>query len=232
MFSLNSLRLSLLLGLFTWISASSQTNVQEVDSLFREDQFFVGFQYNLLNNPPQGIAQYGLSGGIQLGIIRDMPISKNRRWSFGIGLGYALDYLNHNIQISKNANGQPEYNILSLNAFDSNKLVTHAISLPVELRWRTATPAEYNFFRIYPGFRLSKIFSNRASFSLNSEKLKYTSNIGIQSLEYGPTLSVGYAQFNLNLYYGLNEMFTPEAIDRGAPSGISKIKLGIILYIL
>ncbi len=217
----------------TWLSPGyGQTVSREVDSLFREDQFYVGFQYNLLINEPSGVAQYGLSGGIQLGVIRDLPISKNRRWSIGIGLGYELDYLNHNIQISKDSNNQLKYSVLSLNDFDSNKLVTHAVSVPFEFRWRNATPSEDKFFRIYPGFRLSKIFSNRASFKFNSEELKYTSQIGLETWQYGPTLSLGYAQFNLSMYYGLNKMFTKEAMSHGAPADMSKFKLGLILYIL
>jgi len=217
----------------TLVSAAyGQNAAREVDSLFREDQFYVGFQYNLLNNGPSGVAQYGLSGGVQLGVIRDMPISKNRQWSLGIGLGYELDYLNHNIQISKDSNDQLNYRVLSLNDFDSNKLVTHSLSFPVEFRWRNATPSEHKFFRIYPGFRLSKIFSNRASFKLNSEVLKYTSRLGLETWQYGPTLSLGYAQFNLSLYYGLNKMFTKEAMNNSAPKDMSKIKLGLILYIL
>ena len=40
---------------------------KEVDSLYREDQFYIGITYNLLLNTPPGVRSRGLSGGIQGG---------------------------------------------------------------------------------------------------------------------------------------------------------------------
>ncbi len=210
----------------------SQIDAKKVDSLYRDDQFYVGFNYNLLNNAPASTSQYGLSGGLQFGFIRDMPFSKDRKWSLGIGIGYELDYLNHNIQIQKDSNGSTSYNILLLNNFDKNRWVTHTISLPVELRYRNSSPQKRKFFRFYPGFRFSRTISSKALFNFNGTQLSYSSDLGFAQWQYGPTLSIGYAQFNFNVYYGLNTLFTSEAINVGAPSDISRIKIGIIAYIL
>ena len=53
----------------------------KVDSLYREDQFYVGVTYNVLTNLPTGIGQNGFSSEISVGFLRDMPINKNRTYA-------------------------------------------------------------------------------------------------------------------------------------------------------
>ncbi|MDX1719680.1 MAG: hypothetical protein R3353_05945, partial [Salegentibacter mishustinae] len=38
-----------------------------IDSLYREDQFYVGLTFNLISNKPDAISQSGFSGGIHAG---------------------------------------------------------------------------------------------------------------------------------------------------------------------
>lgn len=44
-----------------------------IDSLYREDQFYAGFHFNLVTNRPSDISQESFSGGVNLGFIRDFP---------------------------------------------------------------------------------------------------------------------------------------------------------------
>ena len=55
----------------------------ELDSLYREDQFYIGVTYNLLGNLPSEVSQNGFSSGFHLGFIRDMPISIKKKSGFG-----------------------------------------------------------------------------------------------------------------------------------------------------
>ena len=42
---------------------------QVIDSLYREDQFYLGITYNLLNNKPNEVKQNGFSSGFNFGFI-------------------------------------------------------------------------------------------------------------------------------------------------------------------
>jgi hypothetical protein len=120
------------------------------DSLYREDQFYIGVSYNLLGKKPMNLSQTGFSSGFHLGFIRDMPINKKRNVAFGIGLGISSNSYNQNLLIDKDNLGNSTYSILDGNGtFIKNKFSTHLIELPFEFRWRTSTPTEYNFWRIY-----------------------------------------------------------------------------------
>src|SRR6476661_10506081 len=72
-----------------------------VDSLYREDQFYVGLSYNLLVNRPTGIRQNKFSSGFTGGFLRDMPINKKRNVAIAAGLGVSYNKYFQNLVISK-----------------------------------------------------------------------------------------------------------------------------------
>jgi hypothetical protein len=47
--------------------AQSITSNDDIDTKYREDQFYIGATYNLLSDVPSGVKIRGLSGGIQFG---------------------------------------------------------------------------------------------------------------------------------------------------------------------
>jgi hypothetical protein len=51
------------------------------------------------------------------------------------------------------------------------------------------------------------------------------------NLQYGLTLSAGYDEFNINVFYGLTSVFN-NAIINGEPIDTSILKFGLIFYIL
>ena len=51
-----------------------------VDSLYREDQFYAGLNYNLLLEKPSGVSQEKISFGFSAGFLRDMPIEVMQLW--------------------------------------------------------------------------------------------------------------------------------------------------------
>ena len=48
-----------------------ETNLTEIDSLYREDQFYASLSYNLIQNRPTGFKQFSFSPGITFGFLRD-----------------------------------------------------------------------------------------------------------------------------------------------------------------
>ena len=75
-----------------------------IDSLYREDQFYLNITYNALQKRIEGIAQNKLSPGIAFGFLRDMPINKSRTFAIATGLGYSLNIFDNNLQIINGEN--------------------------------------------------------------------------------------------------------------------------------
>ena len=51
-----------------------------------------------------GVKSRGLSGGIQFGYLRDMPINERRNVAIAIGLGLSFDQFGQNLFIGEAAN--------------------------------------------------------------------------------------------------------------------------------
>jgi len=214
----------------------SQDNQNEViiDSLYREDQFYAGVTYNLLGNMPSGVSQNGFSSGFLVGFIRDMPINKNRNIALGVGLGYSTNSFNQNLQISKDTNGDYIYTVLDGNSdFSKNKFSQHLIEIPIEFRWRSSTPSEYKFWRIYTGFKTSYVIANTSKYIGSPEDIKYTKISQFNDFQYALTFSFGYNTWNFYLNYSLNPIFESSAqTTEGDSIDMNALKIGLIFYML
>lgn len=216
------------------LGISGQENINKsIDSLYREDQFYIGVTYNLLGNRPENVSQTGFSSGLHFGFIRDMPINKARNISIGLGLGYSTNSFNQNLFISKDEVGTITYSILNdSETYSKNKFSTHLVELPFEFRWRTSTPESYNFWRIYTGFKIGYAFRQTTKFKGDLGNIKQTNISDFNEIQYGFTLSAGYNTWNVYLYYPFNSIFTNEAKLNGSNLDINVIKIGLMFYIL
>lgn len=205
----------------------------KIDTRYREDQFYISFTYNLLNDLPDGLAQSGFSSGIHLGFIRDMPINKERNIAFGFGLGISSNSYNQNMLILKE-NGTFNYSIIdeSETSFTKNKFSTYLVEIPLEFRWRTSNATEYKFWRIYPGFKFGYVFANSSKFIGSDSDKKHSKNPDFNAMQYGLTLSTGYDTWNIHFYYALNPIFNGDARLDTKSIDISSIKIGLNFYIL
>lgn len=229
----NSIFAFLLIIGFQW-SFSQNTVVKEIDSLYKEDQFYAGITYNLVGNKPSELKQTGFSTGFYAGYIKDMPINKKRNVAIGIGIGYATNSFNQNLLIDKDASGNAVYTILddSSGNYTKNKFSTNVIELPIEFRWRTSTATNYEFWRIYTGFKLGYMFAHTAKFEGDLGNYKYKDIKDFNNLQYGLTLSAGYNTWNFYFYYGLNSILNNDASLNGESIDINEVKIGLMFYIL
>lgn len=201
------------------------------DSLYREDQFYLGITYNLLNNKPNGVSQNKFSSGFHFGFIRDMPINKRRNKSIGVGLGLSFNSYNQNLLISEN-NKDVNFSVLGDDVnYSKNKFYTSVVELPIQFRWRTSTAKEYSFWRIYTGVKFGYVFSNSSKYEGEPENIRIKQIDSFNTLQYGLTLSAGYSTWNFHLYYGLNPIFDATTIDNN-PIDMSDVKIGLMFYIL
>ena len=216
---------------FCSVFAQSVPDFEAVDSLYREDQFYIGVTYNTIQKRPAGVTQNKFTPSFYIGFLRDMPINKARNIAFAAGLGYSLNSYNQNILISEN-NGTHVYNTIQEGTiFDKNKLSLHSIDIPIEYRWRTSVPETHKFWRIYTGLKLSYLFYTESKYEDSQTSYLVTGNPDINKFQYGTYLSVGYNTVNFNIYYGLNPIFKSAEIN-GKAIEMTSLNFGFMFYIL
>lgn len=207
---------------FLWIPFfcfSQEIKPIEIDSLYREDQFYASLSYNLIQNRPDGFKQFSFSPGITFGFLRDFPISKNRHWAIAPGIGYSYNnikqFINSEEIVGATENNTSE-NIRTI-------ISSHSIDFPLEIRWRNATPNSHSFWRIYTGFKTSYVFNSKLESTTENTKESILDEIN--RLQYGAYISVGFNTWNPYIYYGINPIFKEG-------SKMSNFNVGFIFYIL
>lgn len=214
-----------------WFNLFCTYAQNEIDSLFvdknyLEDQIYLGITYNILTNKPTNFTQNGLSGGVSIGFIKDIPMNESRNKGFGIGLGYAYNAYIQNLKITNTT-----YEVVDNVNFNSNRFSTHVIEMPIEYRWRTSTATKYNFWRIYAGFKLGYVFGSNAKYTDTNQLIKLKEIETLQKFQYGLTLNTGFNTFNLSIYYGLNSLFKNVEIENHKVD-LKQLNVGLKFYIL
>ncbi len=206
---------------------------QTIDSLYREDQFYVGVTYNLLFNRPKDIDQSGFSGGLHFGFTRDMPINKRRNVAVGLGIGYSVNVYNHDLFIGEEEGTEESiFTRLQAESFDTNRFTTHLVEAPLEFRWRTSVPETHKFYRIYTGFRIGYLYHFSSNFKGSDIQIRQTKVNELNRWRFGATFTFGWNTFNFHFYYSLNSLFDDTAVLEGETIGLNPAKVGLIFYIL
>ena len=235
-------QLFLFFGLFVCMQHSSyaQDDILEqkekeivLDSLYREDQFYIGFTFNLLLNTPSTVSQSGFSGGFHIGYTRDMPVNKKRNVAIGLGLGYSINTYGQNLFIGEEeGTEQSIFNSLADVDFDKNRFTTHLVEAPLEFRWRTSVPETHKFWRIYTGFRLGYLYYFNSNFEQPGNTVEQTRVDELNRFRVGATFTFGWNTFNFHFYYSLNSLFNDNALINNEEVGFNVAKIGLLFYIL
>ena len=204
-----------------------------IDSLYREDQFYIGLTFHLLADLPESVSQSGFSGGLHLGFIRDFPLNKRRNIGLGAGLGWSVNLYGQELFIGEDSNNNTIFRNLNTGdiEFDSNRFTTQLIEAPIEFRWRTSTPDSYKFWRVYTGLRLGYIYHFKSTFKQGNNQVVQTDVPELERFRIGTTFTFGYSTFNFHVYYSLNPFFKDAKLG-DTEIGITTIKLGLMFYIL
>jgi hypothetical protein len=206
----------------------------DIDSLYREDQFYFGINYNILSNKPIGVEVQGLSGGVQFGYLRDMPINKRRNIAIAVGAGLSFDTYGQNLFIGEEITGETIFTVLNSSevSYDRNRMSVYTIDAPIEFRWRSSTAAIYKFWRVYAGVKFGYAYHYKTTFKQPDTEVFLTNIPEFQPLRLGATLSFGYNTFNFYAHYSLNPFFKDATATDGQDVAIKTIKLGLIFYLL
>ncbi|WP_288983960.1 porin family protein [uncultured Flavobacterium sp.] len=216
----------IVLFLYT-IIGFAQTDVKVADSLFREDQIYFSVSYNFLQNKPDNFSQYSFSAGLTAGVFRDFPITKNRHWSIAPGLGYSYNDLKQNIEIQTVSpySPTPETGIVR------SRMILHYLEMPLEIRWRNASPDSHKFWRIHTGLKASYLLGGKFNYESTtlgngSENIKDVLN----KFQYGVYISFGFNTWNPYIYYGLNPIFDKD--KTAVENNVTALNIGLKFYIL
>lgn len=203
----------------------------KIDSLYREDQFYLGITCNLLKNAPTGFSNDKFSTGFSAGFLRDMPLNTNRNLAIAPGLGLTFNNYSQNIGITT-ANGSPVYTVLTdATTYSNNKFSQLLLDLPLEFRWRGSTFENHNFFRIHAGVKLSYLLYDRSVYRGNLGDAVITGNTDFNKVLYGVYAAAGYGGVNLYIHYGLNPIFKTAQIA-GTKVDMKSLNIGLLFYIL
>lgn len=226
-------------AIFSFHTLFSQSDDKEmevlvVDSLYREDQFYLGFTFNLLNDLPPDISQSGFSGGLHLGFIRDMPINEQRNLALGVGLGWSINTYAQNLFIGESQNEETIFNVLDGSQLDyeSNRFTTYLLEVPVEFRWRSSSATTFNFWRVYAGLKPGYIYYFKSNFKQPGNRVIQTDLSELERFRLGATLAVGFNKVNFYFYYSLTPFFDGSKSLNGDPIDVRTLKIGLMFYIL
>ncbi|MBS9768467.1 MAG: PorT family protein [Flavobacteriaceae bacterium] len=205
------------LGYFHFSNAQKTETV--VDSLYLEDQLYLSAGYTFLTNRTPEVSQTGFSGEISTGFIKDIPLNKKRNFALGIGAGYAYNIYSSNLKINDNS-------VEIATVYDKNKLYSHWLEIPLEIRFRNSTPTRFSFYRFYAGLKFSYLFYSKSSFQDEKVVVSLKNNLQIDKFQYGLYFATGYSTFNLYVLYHLKPLF-----KKTNQSNASQLTVGLKFYI-
>ena len=149
-----------ILFLIPLLSLWGQDVSEQTKPLFREDQFYVGVSFMLLQTNQDQFDPLGLSRHFQWGFVRDIPLNDSGKLASAVGLGMSFERYNTNLERSLDEFNKASY---SFNSATSSPLFfsVHSLELPLSIRWRNATPESFAFWRVYGGVSLRWNYYNK-----------------------------------------------------------------------
>lgn len=220
--------LFLLFTLFLVAKVQAQKDSLQLGDSYAEDQLYISVSYAQFYNQPSIIARSRFSYGLSAGFLKDITLNRRGTISFALGFGYGYDFFNHKLKVEDINNTTSFYEGSTLN---SNIFKSHNLEFPLELRWRTSNAQKYDFWRIYGGVKFLYNLSNTFQFVENSTTYSYKNVNSFRKLQYGLTLSAGFDEFNINVFYSLTPMFEDASLN-GETINTSILKVGLIFYFL
>lgn len=200
----------LFLFLSTIFFSYGQINYSIPDSLsnlkYREDQFYIGANYLVIQSDNELIQQNDFSSQIHFGFLRDFPLTRKGNWSIALGLGSSYTQFQSNL----------DYRTGSISPnFNSAKYIS--LNLPLEIRWRSSSSTSFSFWRIYLGSQLQ--------YNFISEDLNMLKKLTTVS-----TINLGYNTWNFSVGYDFYNRFINS--ENNYSNQYKLLTVGLIFYVL
>jgi hypothetical protein len=220
---------TLIFFLFSVSISFAQKDSLNIGDRYADDQVYISVSYGQFYNQPTPISKSNFSYSLSTGFIKDLILNKQGNISIAGGIGYGFDFFNHKLKVEQ-INNTTVFS--SDNTISGNLFKSHNLEIPLELRWRTSNANKYDFWRVYTGVKFFYNLSNSFQFEdASNATFKYSNISDYNKLQYGLTLSAGYDEFNINIFYGLTPVFNNSTID-GEDINTKILRFGLIFYFL
>lgn len=200
----------------------------EEGSPARFDHLVFNLNYNSWQHNIAGVTTKPISLGFDIGIYKDLPLSKSGKVSFAYALNYNFTNVHHNADISyvTDSNSTNFYTTIapSNTSFKVNKLTTHYLELPVEFRFRKIKDPKIRF---YIGFKAGVLLGVHTTRTTSDIKYKEYRIKNFSPYRYGPTLKLGIGKINLYGFYSMSPMF-----NEGKGDLVNQFTLGLSFFAL
>jgi len=217
------------LSLFIGMISYAQKDSLLLGTRYADDQIYLSISYAQFIEQPSEISKSNFSYGLSFGFIKDITLNKQGTVAVAGGFGFGYDYFNHKLKVEE-LGGIDSFS--SDSSISKNLMKSANLEFPLELRWRTSTSKKYDFWRIYTGVKFFYNLSNKFQFENQDGSTYKISDINnYNKLQYGLTISAGYDEFNINIYYGLTPIFENSTIN-GEKINSKILKFGLIFYFL
>ena len=195
------------------------------DPLYREDQIYASVGYPLLIDVPEALTQNKLSHTFSLGFVRDMPINRARNLAFGLGFGLNYNVVYTNLQFTEYMEA---YTFLSTDV--TNQWNNLDIEIPLEFRWRSSDPSNYQFWRVYAG--LVGYYTLSAKQRTRTELIDSITSLSVQKFRLALRLNVGNNTWNLTYTHPIDSFFDYDKSPHNKLfSQLKTAKLGLVFYV-
>ena len=139
------------------------------------------------------------------------------------------DSYNTNLNRTEDFNKKGIYSLVNDTNVSPLFFSIQSLELPISLRWRTSTPSNYAFWRIYGGISFQwnyRLIANQDNFSLVVDD--ELNNFGATT-----HLSFGYNTWNFYIAYRISPFFNINSLSSQTLSiELTPIKVGLIFYLL
>jgi len=206
----------------------AQIENDTIDYKYREDQLYASITFNIMRNTQDLDSKSFFSGGFSLGFMKDVPLNKNRNFGFGIGLGYVFNSYNKQFTLDLGSSDLSGAEVV----YEIDKFTTNLLEIPLELRWRTSTPTNQKFWRIYGGIKFSYLIASKIKYKGENGKGSLKNIEQFNKYQYGLILSAGHGNWNAFIYYGLSPIFNDVVINNNKKLDVKDFKLGFKFYML
>ena len=191
---------------------------------YKEDQIYFNFNFDFQLKSIEGYQQNGFSRSFNLGLLKDISFNKTGNKAIAFGIGYGYTRLVNNLEVAEDLC----FNIDS-NTSLRNRLSFHSIQFPIELRLRTSTHENFEFWRFYFGYRLNYNFStNYKPFFGRKTLLKNY----VSEFSHLLSLSVGFNTWNIRFETGLSPIIEILTNSNKIKDSFFISSVGLIFYIL
>ena len=110
-----------------------------------------------------------------------------------------------------------------------SRIILHYVDLPLEVRWRNATPDSHKFWRIHAGFMASYLINGKFTYEGGLTGSENINDI-LNKFQYATYLTFGFNTWNAYIHYGLNPYFDKD--KTAAENNMTTLKIGLMFYIL